>query len=465
MSFGANTSSTNAKTTYTPNPATTQFYDPTFQQASSDFNQPVQAYSGELYPGMTAAQTEAGSLVAGDLGLGSQPVSDAIGAVQGLTNVQAPQVQAPTVQGANLGPAAQAGSTGYSASLIDPTGAGAAALTAGAAIDPSMLQQVSSQSLPSTDLSAYMNPYLSSVIDPALQQMEQQRQQAIAQTQGQATQAGAFGGSREGVADAQTNQYWGQLEAQEIGNLENSGYQQATANAESDAARGLQAGEANQSTALSAGATDAGLLAGANASNASNLNAMAEFNANQGLQGLLADQSAGDAAAQFGAGAANTADLSNAAQANAMAQALAGYQEQTGLAQAGYDMGAQTANQNAYLSSAGLDLNAASQLGQLGQLQQTMGLTGANALNAYGTEQQQTQAAQDQASYQDFLREMSQYLDEGQGNLGLLGSLAQLYAGATTNQKSNTTQGGFGFSLAPSSSGGMNFLPLAAAAL
>jgi hypothetical protein len=298
---------------------------------------------------------------------------------------------------------------------------------------------VSSTGLTGMDLSGYMDPYTQDVIAPTLALMEQQRKAAINNTQGQATQAGAFGGSREGVADALTNQAYAGAEGQEIGNLENSGYAQAAQNAETDAQRQLQAAETNQSANLSAGTTNAQLLASLNALNAGAQNSADQYNAGLTQQALLANQSAADTALQFGAGASNAAQLANAAAANAMAQYDAGLGEQSDLAQASDLMGAQTANQNAALASAGVDLNASSALAGMGAQQQQMGLTDANAVNAFGTEEQQTQAAQDQAAYQDFLRQISQYIDEGQGNLGLLGSLGELYAGATQKQNANSS--------------------------
>ncbi len=444
MSFGGSSSSSSTTQTSTPNPLTTQYYGPTFQQAESDFDQPVTAYSGELYPGMTADQTQAGQMVENNIGAGSQAVSSAVGTVSGLTGFAAPTVTAPTVAGANAGSAAQAGSTSYGAAQATAANAGPAALSAGASIDPSMLGDVSTTGLTGIDLSGYMDPYTQDVIDPALQQMEQQRKQAIAATQGQATRAGAFGGSREGVADALTNAAYANTEAQEIGNLENSGYQQATENAETDAQRALQAGETNQASTLQAGTTDAQILASTNAQNAGAENTLAQYNASLDQQTALANQGATDTASQFGAGAENTADLANAAAQNVMAQYNAGLGEQTDLAQAGYDMSAQTANQNAALASAGLDLNASSTLAGLGAQQQQMGLTDANAVNAYGTEQQQTEAAQDQAAYQDFLRQITQSMNEGQGNLGLLGSLFDMYAGATQKANSNSNSTNWG---------------------
>lgn len=57
-----------------------------------------------------------------------------------------------------------------------------------------------------TNLDPYMNPYISSVIDAALADIERSRATATAGNQGAATMAKAYGGSRHGVVDALTNE-------------------------------------------------------------------------------------------------------------------------------------------------------------------------------------------------------------------------------------------------------------------
>lgn len=64
---------------------------------------------------------------------------------------------------------------------------------------------VTAQRLADTDLTAYLNPYTSEVIDRAMGDLERGRQGAITANQGAATQAGAYGGSRHGVVDSLTN--------------------------------------------------------------------------------------------------------------------------------------------------------------------------------------------------------------------------------------------------------------------
>jgi hypothetical protein len=54
-------------------------------------------------------------------------------------------------------------------------------------------------------LGSYMNPYSQGVTQNALNDLEMSRQNALRQTSQQAQAARAFGGSRQGVAEAQTN--------------------------------------------------------------------------------------------------------------------------------------------------------------------------------------------------------------------------------------------------------------------
>ena len=57
----------------------------------------------------------------------------------------------------------------------------------------------------STDLGQYTNPFESQVVQNTLGDIERQRQMSLNQTGAKATAAGAFGGSRQGVMEAETN--------------------------------------------------------------------------------------------------------------------------------------------------------------------------------------------------------------------------------------------------------------------
>lgn len=136
----------------------------------------------------------------------------------------------------------------YMPALTAATGAAAQ----GAYYNP---QMVSAPSFLEGNIQQYMNPYLSEVEQRATSNAERALQQQMNQISGQAIQARAFGGSRQGIAEgvaaAEGARGIGDLSAQ----LRAQGFQQAAALQQADQARQMQAALANQQ----AGLTGAGL--------------------------------------------------------------------------------------------------------------------------------------------------------------------------------------------------------------
>lgn len=93
-----------------------------------------------------------------------------------------------------------------------------------------------------TAIQSYMNPYTQKVIDTTLGDIERQRQMQINQMGAQAQAARAFGGSRHGVAEAETNLGFGRQSAQTAANLRHAGFQQAAQQAQEAAIRNQTAG-------------------------------------------------------------------------------------------------------------------------------------------------------------------------------------------------------------------------------
>lgn len=94
------------------------------------------------------------------------------------------------------------------------------------------------------NIGQFMNPYTSMVTGSTLADLERQRQMAQRTTGAQATAAGAFGGSRHGVADALTNEAFARQGAQTLGNLQSQGFNTALGAAQ--AQQGIQSGLAGQ---------------------------------------------------------------------------------------------------------------------------------------------------------------------------------------------------------------------------
>jgi hypothetical protein len=80
-----------------------------------------------------------------------------------------------------------------------------------------------------TQLDAYMNPFQQSVIDATMSELNKQGQLAQSQLATQAQQAGAFGGSRFGVAQAELGEGLQDARARALAqlNLQNFGQAQA----------------------------------------------------------------------------------------------------------------------------------------------------------------------------------------------------------------------------------------------
>lgn len=110
-----------------------------------------------------------------------------------------------------------------------------------------------------TNLSAYTNPYEDQVVNQALGDIERFRKMGINQTGASATQAGAFGGSRHGIAEAETNRSFAEQAAQTASNLRQAGFQNAQQLAGQDVGAmnaAAQFGATNQMTAQTTNAAN-----------------------------------------------------------------------------------------------------------------------------------------------------------------------------------------------------------------
>lgn len=110
--------------------------------------------------------------------------------------------------------------------------------------------QVTPQTLASTNLSPYLNPYQSDVVNTTMADLDQQRQRDINNQGSQFTANGAFGGSRQGVADALTNEQYGKIAAQTLAGLNSQNYTQAQQAAGQDISNNMQGQLANQQAGI-----------------------------------------------------------------------------------------------------------------------------------------------------------------------------------------------------------------------
>jgi hypothetical protein len=328
-----------------------------------------------------------------NLGMASQtgPAANFGGAYAG----PAAQAGVSTFGGVDAGPAAQAFSTGYQAALMNRGD----------------VRDVQAQSMPGSDLSGYMNPYESQVIQQGLKDNETARQMAALTTGAQATAAKAFGGSRHGIADAQRDIGYDENALRYVGDQRLQGFNTATALQQSDFNRAFQRDIANQGVDLSVAGTNAGMQTAANAfgAQAANTNSMyntgqtnarGDLNAQLGQQTGLANMGALNQGAQYNAGNqqqtslyntgnAQSAGLANMQANNAFMQANADRGQGMSLANLGFANNAQAQNQSAGLTSNAQRLAAGGQFGQLSAQDLSQELSRTGALLSSGDAQQQ----------------------------------------------------------------------------
>jgi hypothetical protein len=232
----------------------------------------------------------------------------------------------------------------------------------------------------------FMNPYQQQVIDEAIKQINRQGQMSRQNLQGQATRAGAFGGSRQGVQDAELERALSQQRnAAIVGGL-SQGYNQASA----------QAQQAFEQAQLGQGGA--------------------------GLQGSLSGQLAG-LSGMYGNIAGQQANISG--QQAQLGQSLG--QGIGNLAQGQFGIGQATAQ--GLGSLAAQQGNLATQGAALGQATQGMGQQDVNFLYNLGSSQQKQLQSELDASRQNALQQNMQPYQQ-------MGFLSDIYRGAPTSNMS-----------------------------
>jgi len=305
-------------------------------------------YEGELIAGMAPTQQQALSGFGG-LDMGGQTYDQAIGVQQGLTGFSPTGMQA-----AQLGEAA----------TMQGVGAVDAARAPG---------QIGVDRLATTDFDAYMSPYTQNVINRSLETLGGAQEQALNKLSAQATAARAFGGSRQGVAEAGTREAYGKQAADLVAGLQEKAFAQALGSGQFDIgnvqqARALQSGQQMTAETLGQQAREAA-AARDQAARAGNMAAANQFAAQQ----AQFEQAANAANYQ---GQFQTAGVQSAA-ANAMGS-LAGQRLQSEMAGLGAQMSA--GEQQRALEQAQLQADYA-----MFQEQQGYPLSQLNALLAAGS--------------------------------------------------------------------------------
>lgn len=244
MSFssGASQQNSSGTSTYAPDPTLLGDLYSNLNRAQALAATPFQPYSGQQVAAFTPDQSQAQGQMANIANnqTGSAPLNAGIGAAQGVAGYVPQTIQAPLLSHADLTP--------------------------------------------------YLNPYQSSVIDSTLNDLNRQHQIQAAANSAQATSAHAFGGSRSAVLQNLSDDSFDRTLASTLTNLNQGNFSQAQAAAEGDLNRQLTASQANQG----AGIQGAQLNLGA----AGTLGNLGNAQLNQALQQAGAVNSAGEAQQQ-----------------------------------------------------------------------------------------------------------------------------------------------------------------------
>jgi hypothetical protein len=234
----------------------------------------------------------------------------------GMTQQNQPfNLQQSVAQGMQQAGQASAQGLNYQPQQVNPTGFQAAQTQQ---LSPLQAQQVQAGQLSNTNLSPYTNPFESQVVNQSLQDLERSRLMQQNQMGASATQARAFGGSRHGIAEAETNRNYADQAARTASQLRAGGFENAQNMAQYDIASRMQAGTQNQNAGLQAGIMSAQLQQNANLANQEAQQQASRFGAESGMQAQQYNQQAGlqgnaqrmQAAGQLGQQATTGYDIS-----------------------------------------------------------------------------------------------------------------------------------------------------------
>lgn len=216
------------------------------------------------------------------------------------------------------------------------------AMMNGATIAPTAMAQGATAA---GGIGSYLNPYSDYVAGNTLNEMDRARQLTLNQNGQGGVLAGQYGGSRQGVLDANTNRDFLTTAGNTLGNIYSSGF----------------------STALDASNNDANRAQAANLQNAQAQNTSNLTQAQLDQQASAANQGANNQAWQYNAGVYNAGNQFNAGQAdNAANRSLAGSQILGGLGgtNLNYLANAGTTQQGLNQNLAGAPLSVLQQLSQ-----------------------------------------------------------------------------------------------------
>ena len=200
----------------------------------------------------------------------------------------------PYQQAADAQKAALAGtqaSMGYQPMMVRPTGYSATGYSATMQGGPNSA---------ASQMSKYTNPYENQVVQATLRDIESGRQNAMNTVGAQATNANAFGGSRHGLVEAETNKAYTQQALDAAAKMRSQGFNTALGAAQFDVGQQQAVNAANQMAANNAAQFGAGAANAAGQYNASNQMTAQQLNQAAGLNANTQNLAAANQMANLG---------------------------------------------------------------------------------------------------------------------------------------------------------------------
>jgi hypothetical protein len=222
-----------------------------------------------------------------------------LGQGQALANLPYTAYMGPLTAGES---ALQTGAFKTASGLTTPASIGNAATNAGniSTAAQGLKYTPNTSSFDSTQLTNYMNPYLDKILAPQLEEARRQSQITQTQNAGKMTSAGAYGGGRQAILDAETQRNLATTQAGITGAGYNTAYQNALSQFNADQARkmsenqyGAGYGLQGLQTGLQAAQTQGNLGSTEAQTGLANLNAqLTAGNAQRGIEaeGIAADK-------------------------------------------------------------------------------------------------------------------------------------------------------------------------------
>ena len=402
-----------------------------------------EGYDGQRLTDWNQYHMDANAMLPGAASAGDNQFATAMNNMSNLGGYQAPTVSANQIGAQQISSNDIANQNINAASLgrgsirdVNSAGVTGAAVAADAfgSLAPqarASIRDVAGQGFMGGGLYQYMNPYRSQVIDTTMDALDRQRQIQQQQNAASAVQAGAFGGSRQGVVESETNRAFADQAAQTMAALNAQGFDTAASLQQADADRALQAQLANQG--MDQSTTQQALNLSGQFGLANQDAALNAALANQGVDlnvGQLNTQNAQQAAVQ---NAANNLTAQQNNQASALQAALANQSTDLAAQQSNQSssLEAALANQRASMGSAEFQMNAANQLAALADQATNRELGDMDTyLNAADMVQGMDQSKLDLA-YQNWMDEQNHELN--QANI-LQGAASGYPAGNVTTQ-------------------------------